>query len=101
MAEDEIEAVLAQLRKVVGLMKREDELTDEERNEFELAAVLMKTMMSHRRSLTITPAQALEMATLINETTRLGAEKGILEMPFEEGMAAAQQLLDIPEPTKN
>lgn len=102
MAENEVTAVIAQLRKTMAILKEGKPLTPEQRREVELMEVMFTNMVSHRGpGYAITKEQALELATLMNEFRTASHEAGIGPASERDIKALAEQMMNAPPPTKN
>ncbi len=103
MFEDEVPAVIAQLRKVLQLMTTHSgPLSEEQQLEFSKLSALFESMVSHRGpGYPMTEEQALELATLMKEVSELRESMGIPDAPVDEIVKGAKRLLNLPKPVRN
>jgi hypothetical protein len=104
MFEDEVPAVIAQVRKVLELMRthRRGPLSEDQQLEFSKLEALFESMVSHRGpGYPMTEEQALELATLMKEVSDQRESMGLPETPVDELVKGANRLLNLPKPVKN
>ena len=101
MSDDEITALIAQIRKTVALMKQPEPLSEEDAVEFRACVAMLEGLSTHRGSgRDITNEQAIELATVMGEFREAAIAQGV-EMPsFEESSAVATELTTAPKPTE-
>lgn len=103
MAENEVSALIAQMRKCHDIAKEQSRpLCEEHRLEFKTMELMLLGIFAHRGpGYEITPEQALELATVMNEFRQSALADGAEEPPFEETWALARRLMDAPKPAKH
>ena len=107
MLENEADAVIAQMQRLLSHFKsakEQSEVSEEEKNKFSLdsrmSIVMLESLVSHRGP--ITPEQALELATLMNETRNLAEQfPGYKEPTLQELMVGAERLMNLQKPTSH
>jgi hypothetical protein len=102
MAENEITALIAQIRKLVKLIDQPAPLSEEQQLEFKTTEAMIRGLFAHRGpGYETTKEQALELATVMQEMRNVRQARGVEEAPFEEVLALAESLMSAPKPAKN
>lgn len=104
VAENEIDAVLAQMRKCNHIVKEHrGSFAEEHHLAIQTMIALMDGFISHRGSgyPPMTKQQAREMATLMSEFRELSLAYGFEPMSLEKAKAVAERVKNAPKPTKN
>lgn len=85
MPEDGIAAVIAQIRKTIGLMKQPEPFSEEDAVEFRTCVSMLEGLRTHRGpGRDITDTQAMELASVMSEFREAAIAHGV-EMPsFDE-----------------
>lgn len=99
--DEEITALIAQVRKTVALVKRREPLSEEDANELRTCLAMFEGHSTDRgRGRNITNEQAAELATVMIEFREAAIAHGIEMPPFEDSSALATEPKNAPEPTK-
>ena len=103
MAENEITALITQMKKCNQIAKEQaSPLSEQQRLEFKTVAAMVLSFAAHRGpGYEITKEQALELATAMIEFRETQIAQGIDAPPSEEAMALADKLMNAPKPTIN
>jgi hypothetical protein len=103
MAENEVAALIAQIRKVLELIGKPGPLSEEQKLEFRTAEALIVAFVSHRGAdyPKLTREQALELATVMQQTREAAHAHSIQSAPLEDLRAKVRALIRAPAPEKN
>lgn len=102
MAENEIDALIVQMRKCNDIVKQTTPFTEEQRLELKTIDAMILNVFSHRGpGYEITVEQARELATLMAEGRRLGLARGVKPPSFEEAKAIVERVTKAPRPSKH
>lgn len=102
MAEEAVPALIAQLRKVLAIIRDRTKARPSDGVEFELVETMFRNLVGRGRA-EISYEQALEIVTLMGEVRKEAESLGVPETDFSDPsiLAAARALLNQPKPTQH
>lgn len=102
MAQNEIDALIVQMRKCNQIVKQTTPFTEEQQLELKTIDAMILNVFAHRGpGYEITVEQARELATLMKEGRRLALARGVEPPSFEEAKGIADRLATAPRPERH